>query len=42
MGKIRGTLGMQSYILIVLPTTKFSGKSFVFKNSGAKEGLKKR
>jgi hypothetical protein len=41
VGKIRGTLRMRSDILVLLPTTKFSSKSFVFKNNGAKEGLKK-
>jgi hypothetical protein len=41
MGKIRGTLRMRSHIFVLRPTTKFFAKSFVFKNNGAKEGLRK-
>jgi hypothetical protein len=29
-GKIRGTLRMRSYVLVLPATTKFSNKSFVF------------
>jgi len=32
---------MPSHIFALRPTTKFSAKSFVFRNNGAKEGLKK-
>jgi len=39
MGKIRGTLHMRRYIFVLLATTKFLGKSFVFKNKVAREGL---
>jgi hypothetical protein len=41
MGEIRGTLRMRSHIVALRTTTKFLAKSFVFKNIGAKEGLKK-
>ena len=41
MVKIRGTLCMQSHILVLPATTKFSGKSFVFKKSVALKGLPK-
>jgi len=32
---------MRRYIFVLLATTKFLGKSFVFKNNDAKEGLRK-
>lgn len=32
---------MASHIFVLRPTTKFFAKSFVFRNTGAKEGLKK-
>ena len=41
MGKIRGTLHMRRYVFVLLVTTKFFGKSFVFKNNVAGKGLPK-
>ena len=40
MGKIRGTLHMRRYVFVLLVTTKFFGKSFVFKNNVAGKGLR--
>src|SRR6516162_2088807 len=41
MGRIRGTVHMRRYVFVLLVTTKFSGKSFVFKNNVAGKGLPK-
>jgi hypothetical protein len=41
MGKIRGSSRVQRHILVLLRTTEFFGKSFIFKKNVEKERLPK-